>query len=546
MKKLILPVTFLLMAATAVKAQTVEIEKTYELSKKTSKGTLLNASFDGSKYTLLYVTKGGFLKPAMFEIYDFDKDFNFISKTEDQLDFTQAKQKYSKAFSKRGANTPESFTRKWAWAGSNMFGTLEIETYASTYTWNWEAGGYVKNTVLLDKFKPKSEEGSKYRLIGQFTDGVSGDLICLVTYQQKIFDKEGKNGALDVADTKLIRINMNGEIVKEKVIDNKYISSLVIQRTYSIPDPDNDEETITKGCTFILAPTNVWGKKLTQYENPNKAEFTYLQVNGNLDIEVNKTFVVPNPVWRIDDVISADDTQNEVYLYGPAAEGKDAFWGDAIAGVKKFQAVQLAKFSKGEMKYISNTNLDDMEKNYMQPPTQKKSPEYRGRKFEILSYRIMPNSDFLIVGQNFEMKKDKNNNDYKKYTDVIVFHFDKDGRMKANYGIDKLTKSDAGELVQMPTNMFLGEKDGSSYFLMREIDGIGKGNRILTYARLGKITLNDKGITDLKLIGGVKEEPQYFLDENFPYLSSDADHKIVFFGADKKGKNIWFSRVKLD
>jgi hypothetical protein len=541
MRKIILPVAFLLLTAMSVKAQTVEVEKTYELSKKTSKGTLLNVNFDGAKYTLLYVTKGGFLKPASFEIYEFDKDFNFLSKTEDQLDFTQAKQKYSRAFSKRGANTPETFTRRFATAGSNMFGTLEIETYASTYSWNWEAGGYVKNTVLVDKFKPKSEEGAKYRLIGQFTDGTSGDLICLVTYQQKIFDKDGKNGTLDVADTKLIRINMNGEIVKEKVIDNKYITSLVIQRTYSTPDPNNDEESITKGCTFILAPSNVWSKKMAQYENPNKAEFTYLQVNGNLDIEVNKQFAVPNPVWRIDDVISADDAQDEVYLYGPAVDGKDAFWGDAITGVKKFKAVQLAKFSKGDMKYISNTNLDDMEKSYMQPPAQKKSPEYSGKKFEILSYRIMPNNDFLIVGQNFDVK-----DNIKKYKDVIVFHFDKDGKMKANYGIDKLTKSDASELVQMPTNMFLGEQAGNSYFLMREIDGLGKGNRVLTYARLGKITLNDKGIADFKLIGGVKNDPQYFLDENFPYLSTDADHKVVFFGADKKGRNIWFSRVKLD
>jgi hypothetical protein len=545
MKKKFLSTLFLaLLGSATLSSQTVEIEKTYELSKKSSKGTLMGVKFDGSTYRLTYVTKAD-KRGAKFEIFDFDKDFNFKSKTDDELEFTAAKQKYADLFKKRGGKA-ETYTRKWASAGSNAFGTLVIETYLTTYNWSWEAAGYLRSTVQIDKFKPKSEEGSKYKLISQFTDGESGDLICLVTYQQKIFDDQGKYGTLDVADWKLLRINMQGEIVKEKIIDNKYISSLVTARTYTVPDPGNEEEEIVKGSIMVLAPANVWGKKLTAFENPNKAEFTFIKVNTNLEIEVNKTFIAPNPVWRVDEVIYTDDAVSEVYLYGPAAEGKDAFWGDAIGGVKKFKAVQLAKLVNGDLKFITSTNLDEMQKNYMQPPSQKKSPEYEGKKFEILSFRLMNNGDFMVIGQNYETKSSKERGQYKAYTDVIVFQFDKDGKMKANYGIDKLTKSNESEYVAMPTRMLTGNDPGNSYFLMREIDGIGRGNRVLTYGRLAKIQLDGKGISDFKLIGGEKNDPVYFLDENFPYLETDLDHTIVFFGADKKGRNIWFSRVKLD
>lgn len=37
----------------------------------------------------------------------------------------------------------------------------------------------------------------------------------------------------------------------------------------------------------------------------------------------------------------------------------------------------------------------------------------------------------------------------------------------------------------------------------------------------------------------------FYLDPKYPFLKTDKDGTIVFFGADKPGKELWFARVKL-
>jgi hypothetical protein len=83
------------------------------------------------------------------------------------------------------------------------------------------------------------------------------------------------------------------------------------------------------------------------------------------------------------------------------------------------------------------------------------------------------------------------------------------------------------------------------YWFLREIDGFAPNGRLLTYLRIGKIDMNGATITDLKMPGGDKK-PEYFLDPNFPFLETEKGGVVTLFGADKKGKTIWFCRVKLD
>ena len=50
-------------------------------------------------------------------------------------------------------------------------------------------------------------------------------------------------------------------------------------------------------------------------------------------------------------------------------------------------------------------------------------------------------------------------------------------------------------------------------------------------------------ISNFMSLGG---EEGYYLDPSYPYLATDGESKIVFFGSDRKGKEIWFARVVLD
>ncbi|MCD6069289.1 MAG: hypothetical protein K0S33_4115 [Bacteroidetes bacterium] len=533
-KTFLLPFAFLLLAVTSFKAQTVELEKTYELSKKSAKGVLKRVTFENDKYTLIYVTKATEQK-VKFETYEFDKDFNFINMTPEELNNDVARKRLTIG---KKIETPDTYSRVFATAGPNMLGTLVIEIWERTYRWNWEYGGYLYTDKQLNKIKPKGEEGAKYQLISSFTDGATGDMICLVIYKPGAYGKDGKVGEMDAADYKLLRISKtDGAILKEKIIDNQYTYQIALTRLFSSPNPENEEEELVSGCGFVLAPTEQ-PKAWKQFENPKNNEFMYMEVSSNLDIEVKKTFEVVNAQWRIDELVR--DGDKNVYLFGPALEPKNKYMGYTMAAETKFKAVQLAKLNKnGEKQYCTFTDLAQFEKTAMKPASQKKSPEYTGKKFKILDYNIAPNKDFLVTGQNFETGK------ITKYTDVMVFHFDKDGNLKANYGIDKLTKSDPGELNPMPTVMLGGDNASNMYLLMKEIDAYNKAGRALTYARLAQVKTEGKGISDVITLGMVKDDPKYYLDENFPFLSS-SNGKIVFFGSDKKGRNIWFNRVKLD
>ncbi|MBK6834559.1 MAG: hypothetical protein IPG89_09885 [Bacteroidetes bacterium] len=535
MKKIFLiPALLMCLGMSRLSAQTIEVEKTYELSKKSAKGVLKSVTFENDKYTLIYVTKATEQK-VKFETYEFDKDFNFINMTPEELNNDVARKRLAKG---KKVETPETYTRVYAKAGGNLVGTLVIEIWERTYRWDWAYGGYLYTEKQLNKIKPKGEEGAKYQLLNSFSDGATGDMICLVMYKPSAYGKDGKVGEMDAPDYKLLRISKaDGSIIKEKVIDNQYSYQIALMRTFVSPDPDNEDEELVTGCGFVFAPVEQ-GKAWKQFENPKNNEFMYMEVSSDLDIVIKKSFEVTNAQWRIDELVR--DADKNVYLFGPALEPKNKFMGYTMIAETKFKAVQLAKLnSNGDRQYCSFTDLKQFEVTAMKPASQKKSPEYSGKKFRILDYNLATNKDFLVTGQNFETGK------VTKFTDVMVFHFDKDGVLKANYGIDKLTKSDAGELNAMPTIMLSGDNPSNMYLLMKEIDAYNKAGRALTYARLAQIKTDGKGISDVTTLGMVKDDPKYYLDENFPFLSG-ANGNVVFFGSDKKGRNIWFSRVKLN
>ena len=48
-------------------------------------------------------------------------------------------------------------------------------------------------------------------------------------------------------------------------------------------------------------------------------------------------------------------------------------------------------------------NKDEFSAKLKTPPTQKKSPEYSGKKFEISNYKVASNGDLFVSGQNFKI-----------------------------------------------------------------------------------------------------------------------------------------------
>lgn len=505
-------------------AQTVELEKTYELTGKSKRGTLANVEFDRTKgtYTLYYVTKSND-KMAKFEIYTFDRDFNFLNMANDEIEFDKVKGKYG-WFKYRG----ELYSVEGLFVEPSLTGTLVLKRKRITYSYDWLFLGYRKKVEVLEKLKPKSEDGVKYFYHKHFEDDREGVVYILVG------EKDRSDVNATMAKLHVLKFNKELDLLGDLPLTFDHPQSVALAKVIPHVYEDDPENPSFRDMTFIFAPFGSKGFN----SDPNKNNFTWVRVSNDMKLVSRQSFQSPAPGWKIDEMI-VDAEKNEIYYFGPSAEGKDKYFFQAVA-VTKFKAVQLMKISSDKVNYLTSTNLVEFESKLKTPPSQKKSPAYEGKKFQIANYYMGSNGDFFVIGQNFDQGKEG-----LKFRDVICFHFDSKGVLKAQYGVDTKENNATATANGCPQFFIEGSSGKNMYWFLREIDGIAPNGRLLTYLRIGKIDMNGGTISDLSMPGGDKK-PEYFLDPNFPYLETDKGGTVVFFGADKKGKNIWFCRVKLD
>jgi hypothetical protein len=144
-----------------------------------------------------------------------------------------------------------------------------------------------------------------------------------------------------------------------------------------------------------------------------------------------------------------------------------------------------------------------------------------------------------VSGQRFKPSKEGN-----QYNDIVGFHFDEKGKLNAQYSVD--TKESNKYSKGYGTEQFFTENAAHNrmYWFQLEIVGVAMARgKMLAYPSIGYIDLSNDNISNFMSLGG---EAGYYLDPSYPYLATDGESKIVFFGSDRKGKEIWFARVVLD
>lgn len=518
--------------AHSLSAQKVDLEKTYAITNKSKRGTLANVEHDPStgNYTLYYMTKSND-RMAKIEVYVFDKDFNFISQTDEEIEFEKVKTKYS-WFNFRSSQ----YSVQGLFVEPNMMGTLVMKRKEITYAYDWIFLGYHKKVKILEKLKPKSEDGLKYQYMAHFEDEANGYAYVLAGEKDKINKDTDPNKPF--RKLHLLKFNFDLDLMGDVELTFDFPQSLVSKISMPVitEDPDNPG---MGDMAFVFAPADM-GRGFEV--DKNKSNFTYVRISPDMKLVDRISFDSPAPGWKIDDA-TLEYTEDAVYLYGPAAEGKDSYWAKAITA-KKFKAVQLMKVNDHKIEYLTSTNLEEFETKLQTPPSQKKSPAYNGKKFKLMLTQMSSNGDIFFTGQNFDTNKDG----ATMYKDILGFHFDKKGVLKAQYGIDTYETNAVAQGNGAPQVMMEGASGKNMYWLIHEIDGLAPSGRLLTYARIGKVDLTSTngGVTDLMTLGGEAKKVTYFLDQKFPYLQTSKGNTVVFFGADKKGKNIWFCRVNLE
>jgi hypothetical protein len=544
-KKLVVLMMALLFAVPLVMAQQLDLEKTYKISRASKRGFLAGLDYDNDAktYTLTYFTdqKKNTFK---YEQYVFDNDFNFVKDGE----FTEEAEKMKKKF-KWFRFKGEEYTVMGNTVENNMMGTLVLRKKKITYKYQFLLGGYNRKVEILEKVKPKTEDGNKLTGMTHAEDDMTGDLFILGSVKAKI----GVNPGNDVGAIRLMKFDADLNLVKNKDFEFPYAQSLAFVRTIERENPDDLESPGVAGMVFIFAPSNVMGKKLSDPDNNN---YTYVRVDDQCNIVDRFSFKSPASYWNIHEMI---DANNDIYIYGPAMAGRDKYFNEGEGsrfggGEVKYKAVQLMKVSNGKMVYLTETTLDDFKARQVFPPSQKKTPDYSGREFGIRSYNFASNGDLLILGQNYDKTKDGL---ITKYEDVLGFHFDSNGKLKAQYGLDTKEKGITVDynylngigyttvtkittVYACPQTIIEGS-DGDQYWILQEIKGQGR-DKLLTYPRIGKINMGNSTLTDLKTFG---KGEGFYLDPKYPFLETDKNETVVFFGADKAGKELWFARVKL-
>jgi hypothetical protein len=504
-------------------AQTLEKENTYTLTGKAKKGALGDVTFDADKgtYTLTYVTKSND-RLVKFQIYTFDRDFNFISMTEDEIEFEKARTKY-KWFNYKG----EEYFTEGLYVEPNLVGTLVLKKKRVTYKYDWFLLGYYKEIDILEKVKPKTDDGKKYYYLGHAEDDVTGEVLILCGIKDNI--NKDADAYRQFKDFVVLKYNQDVDLVGETAFKLNYPNNLAFSKYIG-----NDEGGVA-GMSFVFAPMG--GQGMGKVADPDFNNFTYVRVNASPEVVDNIPFKSFAPYWKINELIH-DETTDDIYLYGPSALGKDKYY-NQLLDETKFKAVQLLKVSDHKVAYFTETDLPEFDAKLKKPSDQKKTPSYDGKKFQIANYLVPSNGDFFVSGQNFNTSNEGN-----KYNDILGFHFDSKGDLKAQYSVDTKESNKYAKAAGTEQLLIENAKGDKVYWVHFEIVGVSMARgKMLSYPSIGNITLKDGSISTFTAYGG---EEGFYLDPTFPFLETDKGNTIAFFGSGKSGKEIWFVRVRLD
>ncbi len=506
------------------------IEKTYEITGKAKRGSLVDVKYISAdqQYKLYYTIKSGATSITM-QIYTFDKDFNFVDMKDQVIEVNKLNEmKLQNPFDFSWVNfKSESYVVEGNTVEGNLVGTLVIKKKRTTYFYNWFNLAYDKKVDILEKVKPKNDEGSRFYYFTHFEDDFNGDLYILCGAREA---KKGPDPMKYYREFHVLKYSKDLDLIKDLKIPFQYYNGYIYAKGIT-KDADESETQTIDNMIFIFAPYDL-GKT---NRDPDNCNYKYLRIDKDLNIVEDIPVKSKASYWSIDYVLATDDA---VYVFGPLAAGKDDYYNSLAGNVSKYKSVQLMKVANKKIEYLTETNLEEFATKLKTPPSQKSSPEYKGKKFDIINYKVFPNGDFMVVGQNYKLNTDNE----KQFADIIAFHFDNKGILKAQYGVDTKESNEYSKKYGTPQSMLLGKNTNNMYWVVQEIRGYSDWyNKILTYPRVAKVEMNSASLGDFTAFG----DKEFFLDPKFPYLEAEPG-KLVFFGSNKSGKIIWFAKINME
>lgn len=230
---------------------------------------------------------------------------------------------------------------------------------------------------------------------------------------------------------------------------------------------------------------------------------------------------------------------------------------------KEAENFHLLKFDNGKLIYASTTPVSGFASKVKTTPSQKKGTSYKGKRIEMQEFYVTPSGEFLMAGQLTKNKFMKTNNKatfgnaqiFTMYLDMVCFHFDAQGNLKAQYAVDKMLNDKKSQVFQIQHNFIPSADDNIVYWEVLEVKGIeGYANFYDAYngrptfnghyfPRIAKINVNNATLSNFDVLGGGKGK--YLLYKNNSLVWDGASRARYYVGHDKKYKNMYVGKYNM-
>ncbi len=578
-------------------AQKLSIENTYEFESLKKDSYLGNVSYYSEDKTtvLSYVEKDVFR--TVFTDYYFDENLDFIRQEQDKYNLMDVfkgnagiddegnitdevltmREKYP-WFDYRG----ESYTREMVYINPAWGGKLTAQRVQYTYSFNWNYGYYNRSMKMLEKQTITGTDGERIYLYDRVNNFETGEVYLLIGLKPPKGDKSVK--WQHTKKFQILKVNNNFEVEELELIEFpsamaiSYMNVLSADRELDF-EGEGDVLDISNGqLAVVFSPIkSVLVKKSM---NPNPGDQTMVLINSDGSIANKINIAVPTSGWVIDDYAMSYDG-NDVYFFGAAKDEayvnnlqptNSPVTGRSEVKEIKYRDYQVMKISNGKMAWINTTNLDEFSERAVTPPSQRQSPEYKGKLFERALVFITPTGELIISGQKYTMKNVPDPNDPAKtikvkddYKDLVMFHFDNQGKLKSQYGIKRDKNNKYSKAILTPQDVALSGDGKTIYWTYGELQGMRRGfditggflelagvgtlskSKLLYYPTVARIDLESGTIGDFVPLGADEDGRQkYYTNPEFPSLISPDGSTLTFIGESKNGKEIWLGRMNLE
>jgi hypothetical protein len=533
----VIPIVFGMAIVGTAQGQTLDIEKTYDVSKEATKGFIQMVENDEAKQQLTFVYRVRAKKnQAKFISYVFDYNFNMINQSEEVVDMEKELPAKYRPKKYKG----EAYEVEGLFVEPNMMGTLVLKRKVARFAWNWFTNSYKTTISVEGKLKAKTDDDKKLFYHEHIEDLNNGTAMILAGEKGS-----GKEGPYDhMKNFHFIKYDINLTKLADVTVNFETPQALVATYGYPLEEDEARTDFVAVFATYkprrgYVGP-KIWGN--------SGQEYTYVRVGYDGKLKDKVTFTSPNTIWRVDDFMVAKD--GAVYIYGPSGGDKDDYFQSRIevgGDKEKWPNFQVAKVAGGKMEFCTSTTMEDFKTKLRTQPDGKKGEAYAGRRVAFTESIATSSGDFILSGQNYGLNRNSKGQIIgRAYEDLIMFHFDPKGNLISQYTMNKKKAAASPDYQFFETSsdgklLYWSFFDNIDSKTVKELDFVI--DKPLGQPKMAKIELATGKFDKYSEFGNGDNFVHY---ATLNYLKFSNTNQVSFLGENKKGSTLWFARVNLD